>query len=178
MRCHGCGIDFVPRHPNHTKWCTPKCAARHQYRSKSGSPITDASRSASFRCEHCGGEYPVKRSGPLPRFCSKNCGQKWRYANRPDVRQKFKDNARHGKHTRRAAVRAGERFTIEYIFDRDRGRCHLCRRKVSLSEATMDHLVPLVLGGSHTKANVALACRSCNCSKRHRAMGEQLRLIG
>lgn len=178
MQCVGCGGDFTPRHANHKKWCSRVCAARHRSREANGVLITDSERNGSFTCEHCGSVGPVPASGPLPRFCSRNCGQNWRYANRSDVRQKFKDNARTRKHRLRSASVDGERFTIRYIFDRDKGRCHLCRRSVKFSEATMDHIVPLVRGGAHTKANVALACRSCNCAKRDRPMGEQLRLIG
>lgn len=71
-----------------------------------------------------------------------------------------------------------ERFTLDEIYERDGGRCHLCRKPVGRPAATMDHLVPVALGGSHTRANVALAHRSCNSSKKTAPRGEQLRLIG
>lgn len=80
------------------------------------------------------------------------------------------------------AVRLGspnaERFTLDEIYERDGRRCHLCGKKVKRSEATMDHIVPASLGGPHTRANVALAHRSCNASKGNRVANEQLRIVG
>lgn len=78
--------------------------------------------------------------------------------------------------TRGAA--AAEKFTLDYIVQRDRSICHLCRKKVKRVEASMDHLIPVSLGGEHTKANVALAHLSCNSRKKTKAMGEQLALFG
>lgn len=71
-----------------------------------------------------------------------------------------------------------ERFTLNEIFARDGGVCHLCRKSVDRVDATVDHLVPVALGGPHTRANVALAHRSCNSSKKTSPRGEQLRLLG
>lgn len=71
------------------------------------------------------------------------------------------------------------------VFERDRWTCHLCRRRLSskhawphLRAATVDHLVPLSLGGTHEMANVKTACFSCNCAKGNRGGNEQLLLIG
>jgi 5-methylcytosine-specific restriction endonuclease McrA len=71
-----------------------------------------------------------------------------------------------------------ERFTLDEIYERDGHRCHLCKKLVKRNEATMDHIVPASLGGPHTRANVALAHRSCNASKGNRVVGEQLRIVG
>ena len=71
-----------------------------------------------------------------------------------------------------------ERFTLDEIYERDGHRCHLCGKLVKRSDWTMDHIVPASLGGPHTRANVALAHRSCNASKGNRVAGEQLRIIG
>lgn len=40
--------------------------------------------------------------------------------------------------------------------------------------ATLDHVHPVSLGGSHTWDNVVLACWSCNCSKKHSPLVEWL----
>jgi 5-methylcytosine-specific restriction endonuclease McrA len=43
------------------------------------------------------------------------------------------------------------------------GRCLCCgRNDVTL---TVDHIVPLVMGGSNDISNIQPLCRSCNCSK-------------
>lgn len=77
----------------------------------------------------------------------------------------------------RGAIGA-ESFTLDEIYERDHGVCHLCHKRVSRDKASMDHLIPVSLGGPHTRANVSLACRSCNSSKKAEPRGEQLRLIG
>lgn len=38
--------------------------------------------------------------------------------------------------------------------------------------ATIEHVHPVSLGGTHTWDNVVLACWSCNCSKRHSSLDE------
>lgn len=43
-----------------------------------------------------------------------------------------------------------------------RHRCAYCGRRKPL---TMDHIVPVVSGGSHTSDNIIPACQSCNSSK-------------
>lgn len=80
---------------------------------------------------------------------------------------------------RRAAIKAGERFTTEEIAKRDQWRCHICGKKVRPADLSIDHLIPIVAGGPHTRANVSLAHRRCN-SKRHtgQTIPAQLRLVG
>jgi len=43
-----------------------------------------------------------------------------------------------------------------------KGRCFYCGQKARLS---LDHVIPLALGGKHEKANLVMACLSCNSSK-------------
>ena len=59
------------------------------------------------------------------------------------------------------------------IYARDGYRCQLqiteqCKRlqgRVSISELTIDHVVPKSLGGSNSWANVATSCKACNWTK-------------
>lgn len=43
--------------------------------------------------------------------------------------------------------------------------CIYCNAKLNDSNRTIDHMVPLVLGGIHSAANVAPCCKQCNSSK-------------
>jgi len=61
-----------------------------------------------------------------------------------------------------------ERFTLDEIYERDNAVCSLCGEHVVRNQATMDHIVPVTRGGPHTRANVALAHRSCNTRKSNR----------
>jgi 5-methylcytosine-specific restriction endonuclease McrA len=83
--------------------------------------------------------------------------------------------------TRRARKRrAGkiEPIDRDYVYKRDKGICSLCGRKVRKRDISIDHIVPLALGGAHCLANVALVHLRCNTRKRTRAVPQQLHLIG
>ena len=83
---------------------------------------------------------------------------------------------------RRGAKMKGEKFTLEEVGDRDGWRCHLCSKRVNPTIAnpdprapTIDHLIPVAAGGVDELSNVALAHRSCNCSRGAKGLA-QLRL--
>ena len=44
-------------------------------------------------------------------------------------------------------------------------RCHYCDGPLIQEEATVDHYLPLALGGRHHDSNMVLACRPCNLDK-------------
>lgn len=43
--------------------------------------------------------------------------------------------------------------------------CYYCMQFTPESKRTIDHKTPLKRGGVHTSSNLAMACKSCNCSK-------------
>ena len=45
------------------------------------------------------------------------------------------------------------------------GRCHYCGREVGARSLTLDHVVPLIRGGTSVRANVVPACKDCNSAK-------------
>jgi 5-methylcytosine-specific restriction endonuclease McrA len=69
------------------------------------------------------------------------------------------------------------------VFERDKWQCQLCGCKVKRTaqwhprQATIDHIVPLALGGEHKYANVQTACMECNSKKGATVQGQQ-RLFG
>lgn len=67
-------------------------------------------------------------------------------------------------HRRRARLRSQFVAPVDaqLIYVRDRGRCHICGKKVKQADASMDHLIPISLGGIHAPWNVALAHLKCN----------------
>jgi 5-methylcytosine-specific restriction enzyme A len=46
------------------------------------------------------------------------------------------------------------------------GRCHYCGALLSPKELTMDHLVPLSMGGRSTRDNLVPSCKDCNNKKK------------
>ena len=51
------------------------------------------------------------------------------------------------------------------------------KEKIKLSNRTLDHKIPLIRGGTHSKDNCVMACVSCNCSKKDKTDKEFLNYI-
>jgi hypothetical protein len=51
------------------------------------------------------------------------------------------------------------------IIARDNGICYLCGCRPTGDDLTLDHVIPLDAGGSHTADNLRVCCRSCNSLK-------------
>jgi 5-methylcytosine-specific restriction endonuclease McrA len=116
------------------------------------------------------------------RYCSPKCRLK---AQRKT--ENYKLNQRAASRRRRARKRNvhNETVYLEIIAQRDKYKCHICRKRVDMNldvqdmySPTMDHLIPISLGGDHTYANIRLAHRICNSRKGNRAINEQLLLFG
>lgn len=135
----------------------------------------------SYLCAGCGKSFeraPTK--GQRPRWCAAcGKGKGWARANR-DLRNM-------ADHRRRVRLAAGEveKFEPTEIYERDRWRCGICKRRVNPKfgpshplSASIDHIIPVVEGGHHVRANVRLAHLRCNVSRGARGGGEQLLLIG
>lgn len=133
--------------PRGRKWCRTLC-----YDLAAGRmPLLYAVGYGS--CRDCGKTF-VRRSGDVGAFCSMECGRRARKRTR--------------KHTLRTNGPA-DRFTLREIAERDGWRCHICRKRVGKSyhpnhqrAGSIDHLIPVSEGGTHTLDNVALAHRICN----------------
>lgn len=79
---------------------------------------------------------------------------------------------------RRAIEKQGEPIHLHDLAERDGWRCHICGGRVTAKTWSMDHLVPISKGGTHTLANVALAHLRCNQRRGAGRLPAQLRLIG
>lgn len=76
-------------------------------------------------------------------------------------------------------------ITLEKLYIRDKGICYICGDKcnyddykrtkegffiVGLRYPTIDHIIPLNKGGTHTWNNIKLACHICNSKKSDRLL--------
>lgn len=68
------------------------------------------------------------------------------------------------KHRRAERLRKARREPIDRkaIFERDDWLCGICGKPVETGDATLDHIVPISLGGSDEPSNVRLAHSLCN----------------
>ena len=99
--------------------------------------------------------------------------------NRPQIYCSTKCTGTASSRTRNHRMRTNgpsEHFTTRQIAERDGWKCHLCGKAVTQTDWSLDHLIPVSDGGTHTKANVSLAHLRCNV-RRHTGGTVQLRLI-
>ena len=48
-----------------------------------------------------------------------------------------------------------------------KGICHWCGQAFPPAELTMDHIVPIVRGGTSSRGNLVPACKECNSRKKY-----------
>lgn len=89
----------------------------------------------------------------------------WQKAN-PEQEQERRRRGKMARRMRNQENPVNDLTTTQWreILDAYGHRCVYCGRK--MQRLTMDHIIPLSKGGSHTASNVVPACRSCN-SKKH-----------
>jgi 5-methylcytosine-specific restriction endonuclease McrA len=78
-------------------------------------------------------------------------------------------------HVRRERAKARElRASPWWKAQLAKGVCHHCGKSFPPSELTMDHVIPVVRGGTSTKGNVVPACFACNQAKAAQTPAEQI----
>lgn len=88
------------------------------------------------------------------------------------ARRHMLDGAKQSRHKRRAQKNgtATEKIRAVEIFARDEYRCYLCGEETSGEwpeplSPSLDHVIPLSKGGTHTQDNVKCAHLRCNVAK-------------
>lgn len=118
------------------------------------------------------------------RMCVCNVDRKLKRLNvkcyrKPDRLKNHVANIGSGRHHRERAVAYGCEYdvsvTINKVIKRDRGICQICGKPVDAGDykhgkignlyPTIDHIIPLSLGGGHVWDNVQLAHMYCNAKK-------------
>ena len=147
--CSQCGKTFLSVRKR--RFCSIKCESKNRRPTQSG----------TVECLSCGKTVNVSSHFQDGRkYCSPKCQK---YAARKT-----------GKHRRRVRIKSHpvEIVTIRFLLKRDKNICQLCKKPVNkravapaLDSPSIDHVIPLAKGGSHTKANTQLACFGCNTLK-------------
>ena len=113
------------------------------------------------KCKVCGKEF----CSPYPTqiYCSERCKSKKNRSN-------YRSRCRH------YGVYYDPAVTYKKVIKRDGGICKICGKVCNPNDAswgnigpdfpTVDHIIPLAKGGTHTWDNVQCACAICNSSKR------------
>lgn len=172
--CPQCGVTFTATQTARQRFCSVRCQKRaHRNSSKRvcSEPDCDRPMQAKGLCgRHYNAQSPNRAS--------------WKRNGRPEVRRA---GLRRSTQKRRALLRDpnAELIDRDAIGDRDGWLCGLCRKPVDRTlaypapmGASLDHIVPLSLGGGHNPANVQIAHLFCNVSKGNRAVDVQPLLVG
>lgn len=146
-------------------------------------PVAFCSRSCKSSCKNERERVSTLSAKPTDRSCP-HCGKPLEQSRRKDaVYCSKRCNSSAHQATRKARMKIiveGDvvRIPRAYIIERDGSRCHMCKRRCSGAGLHIDHVIPLSRGGTHTLENLRVACAKCNTSKRDRAVGEQMMLVG
>ena len=96
--------------------------------------------------------------------------RRWEREN-PERHKQYKndpDRRRSQNHKRRSRIVSSEtkwsKDDIAELKKRQRGHCYWCRKKLD-DKYEIDHVWPLVKGGSNGKENIVISCKPCNRKK-------------
>lgn len=162
-------VAFCERHGWSRAKSGCECASCYQAQRNYERSGVDLSR---LRCSKCGVQFGAssKRS---------RCDECKRKANREASRRRKLIRER-----KIASSCVDKAVTRESVWKRQGGRCAMCNRKTTMDidstprQATVDHIVPISKGGTHTQENTQLLCRDCNCKRKgDKATGQRF-LVG
>lgn len=135
------------------KFCNSDCAHKSSYKSKA--------RIHTIKCKECGKHKEVTYRRKV--FCSDECNRKYEWR-RKEVKRRKKIKANGEVHWD---------ISIERLLKRDGSTCYLCGENTIKGEDTnhelypsIEHVIPIAKGGTHTWDNVKIAHRRCNWEKR------------
>lgn len=155
LTCDHCGRSFS-KLASQAKWTSGSFCQRRCYE-------LSQRRREDRQCENCGAPFEAKASAIRRgggRFCSLACFFEWNTgANHSNW------TGGEAQHTRRNK-KPGQHSTadIRRLYDRQRGECVYCGTDLS-GGFHRDHIIPLVLGGTHFVGNIQLTCPDCNVQK-------------
>ena len=156
--CPQCGNTFIAN-VAHQKYCSPECRYQesldkvHQRNVENFVPIVST-------CKECSKVFTTTFDHRSQLFCSEECSIRY-------WKKLYKQN-------RKIQIREAyvEPVNLWDLYNRDYGICSICGLPVPDSSepsniwaATVDHIVPLSLGGEHSTMNCQLSHRICNCLK-------------
>jgi len=112
------------------------------------------------KCKWCGELFALEYGDKRRSYCSATCRKR---------SERWAKHSSDWAYLRDKVEREGERFRVQDIYIRDKWICQICHSKVDQrlkyphpKSASLDHIIPIALGGIHTRENVQLAHLDCN----------------
>ncbi len=183
--CAWCG-DWYGRKWADQKTCSKKCST---VLGRRGRLVAMKFRAEYRNCSECGAEFQttMKRRKYCGKAICKARGRPW---SPEGLTAPYAARSRYVQ-LRRAAEAVGDKdLTTLSVWQKAEGQCADCgiqtthpqtprgeRSRRRFNWATLDHIVPLSQGGSHTWANAQLLCLSCNSRKSHSDRAKRLEQV-
>jgi HNH endonuclease/Homeodomain-like domain len=121
------------------------------------------------KCKECGKHFTTTRDKAC--YCSRECSNK--YGNRVKETNRRKRIKANGK--------VNWNISIERLLKRDGKECYLCGEDTNKNLDTnhddypsIEHVIPVSKGGTHTWDNVKVAHRKCNTEKRDKILNKTM----
>jgi len=166
--CRICGRSYFGR-KNGVAACSEECKAKWKanygkVRQKYLKQKAERDRNKRpGKCEACGELFIPKMLHQ--RYCSGSCQRRDRYR-RKEIKRRLR------------LIENGEvdfSITLGQVIERYKGLCAICGESVNVAAKftdndypSIDHIIPVARGGTHTWDNVQLAHRGCNIAKQDR----------
>ena len=185
--CLTCGAVFNPRQSQltkgHGRYCSQACNTAS--RAALNSDEAFEKRIQRIRELRSTGAWTVLRGDANPRWRGGVAAAKRRVVEsgraaeqcrryRAKHPHKAREWAQNRKNRKLGRLEYG---TIPAIGARQKWKCAICRTGIKTSY-TVDHIVPLKLGGIHAARNIQLLCNSCNCRKSAKDPIEYMQQLG
>lgn len=164
--CNGCGKllwSGSTSAPADQRWCLLCRQAGARPKAPRKPSLTVYSHPACDRCRK-----PFTSARPVAKYCSKLCytnSRKKRGSRRAKRRRVSK--IRHARIVAAGGLTRSAQIRLLQVWKRTR-RCAYCEGPCQ----TIDHVIPLVRGGTNFIGNLLPACRSCNHRKGTRLLSE------
>lgn len=178
-------FDKVKSYPNRGfrhVWCKPCRKTYHKTYSAKWEQQNKEKRKLRYKTEH----YKTVRREWSRKYYQENKSywQDWYQENKPTARAKMDEwrannlDTWNGYGRKRRAMIKG-RSTVPYkgleIYERDKGFCGICKLPIDIklkfpdvNSFSVDHILPIAIGGDDTPDNVQAAHLGCNARKAHR----------
>lgn len=159
--CAHCGETYTPKSRKRSTYCSRGCNDQARKARMKRERLADKATLERF-CALCEQPIPATRRADSA-YCSDLCSQR----SHGGLRSRYRKPGVHRE-----------------LLARDGNRCGICSQRIDMRRewphprsASVDHLVPVSVGGSDELANLRLVHLSCNCARRAAMLDEQLAIV-
>ena len=174
INCEYCGKQFITKNLQ-IRCCSNECLEKHKkesYKEYYYNYFIKNYKSKIIECKNCGTVFETKYGDKQRVFCCKECGKHYGHQIKK-LKEKYKEDKKLALKKRDELIAKNYVEPVNYnkLYKRDCGICKICGMPVLAKgvdyywSGSIDHIVPISLGGEHSMSNCQLAHRICNSIK-------------